>query len=72
MIYFTQNNQTGGVILQDQNKQPHTQELHMECTGCSNYCLLRVELEDGSVSKIEGNGCRRAFLSVNRQLENKK
>ena len=61
----------GGSILQDNNKQPQITELKMECTGCSNYCLLHVQLENGSVSKIEGNGCRRAFLSVNRQLENK-
>ena len=71
MIYSTQNNQTGGDILQENNNHPQVTELKMECTGCSNYCLLRVELENGAVSRIEGNGCRRAFLSVNRQLENK-
>jgi CxxC motif-containing protein len=44
-------------------------EIKMECTGCSNYCLLKVQLKDNSVFQIEGNGCKRAFLSVNRQLE---
>ena len=45
-----------------------TQELKMECTGCSNFCGLRVQIENGAIVKLEGNCCHRAIVSVKRQL----
>ena len=68
MLYSSHSFQ-GGITLQE-NK--NIQIFKMECTGCSNYCLLHVELEDGELSKIEGNGCKRAYVSVNRQLNSPK
>lgn len=40
----------------------------MNCTGCANHCALDVHLKKGEVTDIQGNGCRRAVISVNRQL----
>ena len=50
--------------------QPHneTQELKIECTGCSNFCVLRVQVENGAITHLEGNCCHRAFISAKRQL----
>lgn len=45
-----------------------TQELKMECTGCSNFCGLHVQIENGAIVKLEGNCCHRAIVSVKRQL----
>ena len=41
----------------------------MFCTGCPNNCALTVHLTDGEPVSIEGNGCRRASVSVTRQLK---
>ena len=41
----------------------------MDCTGCSNRCSLTVTLEDGKVSSVSGEGCRRGIISARRQLE---
>lgn len=51
--------------------QPHneTQELKMECTGCSNFCVLHVKVENGEIIHLEGNCCHRAIISAKRQLE---
>ena len=45
-----------------------TQELKMECTGCSNFCGLHVQIENGAIVKLEGNCCHRGIVSVKRQL----
>lgn len=29
------------------------------CKGCSKSCSIRVELEQGRVSRIVGNGCQK-------------
>ena len=44
------------------------QELKMECTGCSNFCGLRVRVKKGEIVQLEGNCCHRAVASVKRQL----
>lgn len=38
------------------------------CTGCSNRCKLEVTLEDGAISSLSGEGCRRGIISVKKQL----
>ncbi len=50
--------------------QPHneTQELKIECTGCSNFCVLQVQVENGTITNLEGNCCHRAIISAKRQL----
>ena len=45
-----------------------TQELKMECTGCSNFCGLLVQIENETIVNLEGNCCHRAIISVKRQL----
>ena len=42
----------------------------MECTGCSNFCMLRVQVKDGEITQLEGNCCHRGMISAKRQLEN--
>ena len=39
------------------------------CTGCSNHCKLEVTLENGSISSLSGDGCRRGIISARKQLE---
>ena len=42
----------------------------IDCTGCSNRCVLTVTMKDGKVLSISGEGCRRGLVSARRQLEN--
>jgi anaerobic selenocysteine-containing dehydrogenase len=44
------------------------QEIKIECTGCSNFCGLRVQVENGAIVKLEGNCCHRGIISAKRQL----
>ena len=45
-----------------------TQEFKIECTGCSNFCGLVVQVENGTLIHIEGNCCHRGIVSAKRQL----
>ena len=40
----------------------------IECTGCSNFCGLRVKVENGVIVNLEGNCCHRGIISAKRQL----
>lgn len=44
------------------------QEIKIECTGCSNFCGLHVQVENGAIVKLEGNCCHRGIISAKRQL----
>lgn len=40
----------------------------INCTGCSNRCALTVTIEDGRISSVFGEGCRRGSMSAKKQL----
>lgn len=40
----------------------------LNCTGCSNHCQVKVTLKGKKITKIDGAGCRRAVISIRRQL----
>nr|WP_296267530.1 hypothetical protein [uncultured Merdimonas sp.] len=47
--------------------------IKITCTGCRNGCLMSVEVEDGEVVDVDGNGCMRGYACAQRkvsQMEN--
>lgn len=40
----------------------------LECTGCSNFCVMNVQIENGEITHLEGNCCHRGIISAKRQL----
>lgn len=40
----------------------------LNCTGCPNHCQVNVTLKGKKITKIDGAGCRRAVISIRRQL----
>lgn len=40
----------------------------LNCTGCPNHCQVKVTLKGKKITKIDGAGCRRAVISICRQL----
>ena len=43
-------------------------EHKLECTGCSNFCVMNVKIENGEITHLEGNCCHRGVVSAKRQL----
>ena len=42
--------------------------IEMRCTTCRNGCLLEVEVEDGELYDVTGNGCMRGMAYAQRRL----
>lgn len=40
----------------------------MFCKSCSNHCPVLVHMENGEITNIETAGCRRAIISIEKQL----
>ena len=41
---------------------------NMYCKSCCNHCPVVVHFIDGEIEKIETQGCRRALISIQKQL----
>lgn len=41
---------------------------HMHCKSCGNHCPVLVHMENGRITHIETAGCRRAIISIEKQL----
>ncbi len=46
----------------------HTGTKEMFCKSCCNHCPVLVHLKDGDIVDIETAGCRRAMISIKKQL----
>ena len=42
----------------------------LTCIGCPMGCSLRAEMEDGVVTKVTGNTCRRGDIYAHKELTN--
>ena len=40
----------------------------MYCKSCANHCPVQVFMENGQITSIKTDGCRRAIVSIKRQL----
>lgn len=40
----------------------------MYCKSCANHCPVTVHMENGEIADIDTQGCRRAMISIKRQL----
>jgi CxxC motif-containing protein len=41
---------------------------NMYCKSCANHCPVQVFMENGQITNIKTDGCRRAIVSIKRQL----
>lgn len=58
--------------IEEKRTQPSndfTGQKKIYCTGCSNRCELEVTVENGRVTGLSGEGCRRGIISARKQLE---
>lgn len=46
----------------------YTGTKNMYCKSCANHCPVLVHMENGEITDIETSGCRRAIISIKRQL----
>ena len=40
----------------------------MYCKSCANHCPVRVYMENGEITDLKTAGCRRALISIKKQL----
>lgn len=45
-----------------------TGEKKLFCKSCSNHCPVLVYMQDGEITDIKTDGCRRAIISIKKQL----
>lgn len=39
----------------------------IQCKSCRNECMLEVEVKDGEILSVRGNGCRRGLITAERK-----
>lgn len=44
------------------------ERVKIKCTSCRNECTLEVQVENGKVLSVTGNGCRRGVAVAERKL----